>query len=84
MCSSAGEHSEEIRDLRTDLQSRVFALVDGLYTRNGSIHFPGELLNSALVKCFVILVFVQRLHCLSPSCALADSAREDSFEWSLH
>ncbi len=74
--SSAGEHSEKIRDLRTDLQPRVFIFVDGLYTRDGPIHFPGELLNGALVKRFVILVFVQRLHCLSPSCALADSATE--------
>ena len=64
--SSAGEHSEEIRDLRTDPQPRVFISIDGLYTRDGPINLPGELLNSALVTRFVILIFVQRLHCLSP------------------
>ena len=61
--SSAGEHSKQICNLRTDLQPRVFIFVDGLYTREGSIDFPGELFNGALVKCFVFLVFVQRLHC---------------------
>ena len=55
MRSSAGAHSEEIRDLRTDLQPRVFIFVNGLYTRDGPINLQGELLNSALVKRFVIL-----------------------------
>jgi hypothetical protein len=83
MRSSAGEHSHEIRDLGTDLQPCVFVFVDGLYTRDGPINFACELLNSTLVKRFVILVFVQRLHCLSPSCAFVDSATEDSLEWSV-
>jgi hypothetical protein len=67
-CSSrspAGEHADEIRDLGTDLQLRVFIFVDNLHTRNRPIHFAGELFNGTLVKRFVILVFVQRLHCLS-------------------
>jgi len=83
-CSSAGEHSEEIRDLRVELQPRVFIFVDGLYTRNGPVYFPGELLNSALVQRFLIRVFVQSLHRLSPSCALVDSTVADSLEWSGH
>jgi hypothetical protein len=56
--SSAGEHSEEIRDLRVDLQLSVLFFVNGLYTHDGPIHFPGELFNSASVKRLVVLVLV--------------------------
>jgi len=65
-CSSAGEHSQKIRDFRVDLQPR-----------DGPIDFPGEPFYCALVKRFVILVLVQGLRCLSRSCAVADCAADD-------
>jgi hypothetical protein len=59
---STGKYPQKLRDLRVDLEPGVLVLVDSLYARDGPINFPSELLNSALVKRFVILVLVQGWH----------------------